>query len=140
MKHILLALTFINPRKAPMKTFSFITVACAAALFVTLAHADPAVKMAGGVLVDTAGKTLYTFDKDMAGSGKSVCNGPCATLWPPAMAAADAKPEGDLTVITRDDGSKQWAYQGKPVYTYAGDKKAGDISGDNFKDIWHVIK
>lgn len=140
MKRTPLALTLINPRKAPMKTFSITTFACAAALFVTLAHADPAAKMAGGVLVDTAGMTLYTFDKDMAGSGKSVCNGPCATLWPPAMAAADAKPEGELTVITRDDGAKQWAYRGKPIYTYAGDKKAGDISGDNFKDIWHVIK
>ncbi len=140
MKHSNLAFTLINPRKASMKTLSITTFACAAALFFSLAHADPAAKMAGGVLVDTAGKTLYTFDKDTAGSGKSVCNGPCATLWPPAMAAADAKPEGELTLITRDDGSKQWAYNGKPVYTYAGDKKAGDISGDNFKDIWHVIK
>ena len=111
-----------------------------AAAFTTLAHAEPAAKMAGGMLVNTSGMTLYTFGKDAAGSGKSMCNGPCATLWPPAVAAADAKPEGDLTVVTRDDGAKQWAYKGKPVYTYSADKKAGDMSGDNFKDVWHVVK
>jgi predicted lipoprotein with Yx(FWY)xxD motif len=109
-------------------------------LTATLAHAEPAAKMSGGMLVNTSGMTLYTFDRDTAGSGKSMCNGPCAALWPPAMAAADAKPEGDLTVVTRDDGAKQWAYKGKPVYLYSIDKKAGDMSGDNFKDVWHVIK
>ena len=106
----------------------------------TSAHAEPAARMAGGMLVNTSGMTLYTFDKDVAGSAKSTCNGPCATLWPPAMAAADAKPEGELTLVTRDDGSKQWAYKGKPVYLYSADKKAGDATGDNFKDVWHVVK
>ena len=108
------------------------------AAFTALAHAEPAAKMAGGVLVNASGMTLYTFDKDAG--GKSMCNGPCATLWPPAAAATDAKPEGDLTIVTRDDGTKQWAYKGKPVYTYASDTKAGAITGDNFKDVWHVIK
>ena len=42
---------------------------------------------------------------------------------------------GDLTIITRDDGGKQWAYKGKPVYLYSKDAKAGDKSGDNFKDV-----
>ena len=93
-----------------------------------------------GMLTGPNGMTLYTFDKDVAGSGKSTCNGPCATLWPPAAVAADAKAEGDLSIVTRDDGSKQWAYKGKPVYTYAADKKPGDVTGDNFKDVWHVIK
>lgn len=110
------------------------------AVFATLAQAEPAAKMAGGMLVSTSGMTLYTFDKDVAGSGKSACNGPCATLWPPVTVAADTKPEGDMTVITRDDGTKQLAYKGKPVYTYANDKKAGDMTGDNFKDVWHVVK
>ena len=114
-----------------------LSLACA---FAASAHAEPAAKMAGGKLVDTAGMTLYTFDQDVAGSGKSKCNGPCAALWPPAMATADAKPEGDLSVVTRDDGSRQWAYKGKPVYLYAADKKAGDVTGDNFKDVWHVVK
>jgi predicted lipoprotein with Yx(FWY)xxD motif len=84
--------------------------------------------------------TLYTFDNDTAGSGKSACNGPCAGLWPPVMAEADAKPEGDMTIVVRDDGTKQWAYKGKPVYLYKSDMKVGDMTGDNFKNVWHVIK
>ena len=124
----------MNTRLPSLLTLS---LTCA---FATLAHAEPAAKMAGGKLVDTAGMTLYTFDQDAAGSGKSKCNGPCAALWPPAMAAADAKPEGDLSVVTRDDGARQWAYKGKPVYLYSADRKAGDATGDNFKDVWHVVK
>ena len=111
-----------------------------AALFATAAQAEVPVKMAGGMLVNTSGMTLYTFDNDTAGSGKSACNGPCAGLWPPVMAAADAKPEGDMTIVTRDDGGKQWAYKGKPVYLYKQDMKPGDATGDNFKNVWHVIK
>ena len=121
-----------------MKSFSLGALALAASMLVTLAHAEPAAKMAGGMLVNTSGMTLYTFDMDAA--GKSKCNGPCAALWPPAMAAADAKPEGDLSPITRDDGTKQWAYKGKPLYTYAADKKVGDAMGDNVKNVWHVVK
>ena len=47
---------------------------------------------------------------------------------------------GDMTVITRDDGTRQWASKGKPLYTYAKDAKAGDKAGDNFKEVWHVAK
>ncbi|HEX4571071.1 MAG TPA: hypothetical protein VH184_11640 [Dongiaceae bacterium] len=93
---------------------------------------------AGDVLADANGMTLYTFDKDT--SGKSNCNGECAEYWPPVKAAADAKPVGDLTIITRDDGSKQWADGGKPLYTFVKDKKPGDVAGDNYKNIWHIVK
>ena len=106
----------------------------------TLTHAEPAAKMANGMWVNTSGMTLYTFDRDVAASGKSGCNGPCAALWPPAVAVADAKAEGDFTIVVRDDGARQWAYKGRPVYTYSGDKKAGETTGDNLKDSWHVIK
>ena len=44
------------------------------------------------------------------------------------------------SVVTRDDGAQQLAYKGKPLYLFASDKKAGDRTGDNFKDIWHVVK
>ena len=105
-----------------------------------LAQAAAPVKTTGGMLVNTSGMTLYTFDNDVAGSGKSACNGPCAALWPAVAAEADAKPEGDMTIFARDDGTKQWAYKGKPVYLYKSDMKAGDMTGDNFKNVWHVIK
>ncbi len=106
----------------------------------TVLAQEAPVKKSDGMLVSESGMTLYTFDKDAAGSGKSVCNGGCATLWPPAMASASAKDNGDYSVVTRDDGSKQWAFKGKPLYTYAQDKKAGDHTGDNFKDVWHAVK
>ena len=102
--------------------------------------ADAPAKIAGGAMVAANGMTLYTFDNDKAGSGKSVCNGPCAGLWPPLMATATDQSAGDYTVVTRDDGARQIAYKGKPLYFYKADQKAGDRTGDNFKDVWHIIK
>jgi predicted lipoprotein with Yx(FWY)xxD motif len=93
---------------------------------------------AGEVLVDAHGMTLYTFDKDEA--GKSNCNGDCAKAWPPAMAMESDKPTGGLTIIKRDDGTMQWADDGKPLYTFVKDTKSGDVMGDNFKNVWHVVK
>jgi len=97
-------------------------------------------RMSNGMLVGSNGMTLYTFDRDAANSGKSACNGPCATLWPPLAATASDQPSGDWTVVVRDDGSRQWAYKGKPLYYYQNDKQAGEKAGDNFRDVWHVVK
>ena len=115
--------------------------ALATALFacVALAAGAPAAPM-NGVLATPSGATVYTFDKDAAGSGKSACNGPCAQLWPPVAAQASDTATGDWSIVTRDDGSKQWAYKGWPLYTYSKDAKPGDTSGDKFKDVWHVVK
>ncbi len=92
----------------------------------------------GLVLVDGAGMTLYTFDSDAP--GKSSCNGPCAVNWPPLKVDADAKPSGDLTIIVRDDGTRQWAYRGKPLYTWIRDEKPGDTTGQGVRDIWRVAR
>lgn len=92
-----------------------------------------------GFMTDKKGMMLYVFNKDAAGSGKSVCTGACARSWPPFLADAQAHGVGDWSVITRDDGAKQWAYKGKPTYYWSKDRKPGDKFGDNFKDIWHVI-
>jgi predicted lipoprotein with Yx(FWY)xxD motif len=93
----------------------------------------------GKVLVDAQkGMTLYTWDRDTT-PGKSGGNGECATNWPPLLASGDAKSQGDYTVVARDDGSKQWAYKGKPLYYWKDDKKPGDVEGDNRNNIWHVV-
>jgi predicted lipoprotein with Yx(FWY)xxD motif len=97
-------------------------------------------QFANGVLVGANGMTLYTFDRDAAGSGKSVCNGPCATNWPPLMAAAGAQASGDWSVVTRDDGSRQWAYKGKPLYFWVKDQKPGDRTGDGFNKVWQLAR
>lgn len=97
-------------------------------------------KTADGVLTGPNGMTLYTFDKDTQNSGKSVCNGPCATNWPPLMAADADKASGDYSVVTRDDGKKQWALKGKPLYYWAKDTKPGDKTGDGVLTVWHTAK
>ena len=119
----------------------------AAALSLTLvvlagcaAMASAPAKVADGVLVGPNGMTLYTFDKDLAGSGKSTCNGPCAINWPPLMATASDTASGDYTVITRDDGAKQWAVKGKPVYDWIKDTKPGDKTGDGVNKVWQTAK
>ena len=90
----------------------------------------------GKIWVDNNGMTLYSFDKDAA--GKSNCNDKCAVEWPPLVAAADSKASGEWTIVTRDDGSLMWAYEGKPLYTFVDDKKAGDVTGDNV-DGFHIV-
>lgn len=111
----------------------------AAALLTFAAYAQPPLQERDGVLVDQAGMTVYTYDKDERNSGKSVCNDACATNWPPVEAAADAKAEGDYSIVKRDDGSAQWAYKGQPLYTFVKDAKPGDRSGDKARGVWHVV-
>jgi len=104
-----------------------------------LAQTAPAVTAdtsKGKALVDGKGMTLYVFDRDTAGA--SNCNDKCATNWPPLLAAAGATGPGKWTVITRADGSKQWAYQGKPVYNFSKDTKPGDVTGDSVNNVWHI--
>jgi len=98
------------------------------------------VAMQSGVLTNADGMTLYVFDKDAAGSGKSACNGDCATNWPPLMATTGDKASGDYSIITRDDGSRQWAYKGKPLYRWVKDQKPGDTTGDGVKNVRHAAK
>jgi predicted lipoprotein with Yx(FWY)xxD motif len=118
---------------------SMITLTFAGSLLLAgAALAQPmGVKPNGGALTDPKGMTLYTYDKDTT-PGKSACNGPCLAAWPALVATSDAKPTGDWTVVTRDDGGKQWAYKGKPLYTFAKDANAGDKTGDGRGQVWHV--
>jgi predicted lipoprotein with Yx(FWY)xxD motif len=92
----------------------------------------------GKIYTDDKGMTLYTFDKDEA--GKSNCYDECAKNWPPYLATADDKAEGEWTLIDRTDGAKQWAYEGKPVYLWVKDTKPGDLTGDMVGEVWHVLK
>lgn len=84
------------------------------------------------------GMTLYIFDKDKG--GVSACYDDCAKKWPPYLGKAeDALTEG-WTLVKRTDDTMQWAYDGKPVYFFAKDAKAGDAMGDGLGGVWHVIK
>ena len=117
--------------------------ACAALLAATsLSFAADAWKEAevngAKIYTDANGMTLYTYDKDEA--GKSNCYDKCAANWPPLKAEADAKDEGEWTVVKRTDGTAMWAYEGHPLYTFIKDKKAGDTTGDGVGDVWHIAK
>jgi len=119
-----------------------VPVAAAAALFAGAAFAAPAMvgnSAKGKVLTNAHGMTLYTFAKDSG--GKSACNGKCAANWPPLMVKAGDKGGEGYSKIKRADGKMQWAYKGKPLYTWKKDKKPGDITGDGFLNgAWHMAK
>ena len=93
-----------------------------------------------GVLVDAKGMTIYTFDKDPVNARRSACVEQCAKAWPPLVAPADAESTGAYSVITRDDGTKQWTYKGRPLYTWVKDAKPGDTTGDGFGNLWRVAR
>jgi predicted lipoprotein with Yx(FWY)xxD motif len=94
----------------------------------------------GMVLTGPNGMTLYTFANDKE-AGKSACNGACAINWPPMKVdAGDPAPKEPLSVISRDDGSKQYAFKGKPLYYWKDDKKPGDTTGHKFRDVWFVAQ
>lgn len=96
----------------------------------------------GTYLTDQAGKTLYLFTPDTA--TKSVCDGGCATTWPPLTtsgnpSAGSGVTAGKLTVITRSDGTKQVAYAGHPLYYFQGDAAAGQTNGEGLMSSWYVL-
>jgi predicted lipoprotein with Yx(FWY)xxD motif len=94
---------------------------------------------AGHILTTPDGMTVYTFDHDTAGA--SSCYGKCAEEWAPVTAAADAQPFGKMSIVERTDGTRQWAYDGKPLYHYDDDdSKPGDAEGDGEGGVWHVVK
>lgn len=97
-------------------------------------------KELGTFLVDAKGMALYIFDNDKE-PGKSTCYGGCAKNWPPyAPQPNDPAPAAPLSVITRDDGSKQYAYNGKPLYYFAKDENPEDTKGQGVGNRWWVMK
>ena len=81
---------------------------------------------------------LYINDKDSA--GKSLCNRGCDTAWPPLKPDdLDGKPIGDWAVMDRADGSKQWAYKGRPVYLRYHDSVEAP-SGTGVDGVWRFLE
>jgi predicted lipoprotein with Yx(FWY)xxD motif len=117
---------------------------CARAADSPVPKAPPGIGLAktslGQTLVQSKGLTIYYYDLDQISPGESSCTGDCAGAWPPLAAAPDAQPIGEWKTIKREDGSKQWAYQGKPMYQFAGDNKPGDTLGDGVQRFWHAAK
>lgn len=123
-----------------MSTFAC-TLRAAALAVVTLAtasvQAQPVLK--DGVLTDPAGRTLYTFDKDQP--NQSQCAGGCLQAWPAYVGGADGQSPA-LQGLSRfeQNGTQQWAWNGRPLYYFAGDAKPGDRNGDGKGGVWHIVK
>jgi predicted lipoprotein with Yx(FWY)xxD motif len=92
----------------------------------------------GNTLTNTAGMTLYIFDKDSGGT--STCYDGCAAKWPPYIAVDNATVKEGWGLTERKDGAKQWTYNNQPLYTWVGDTKAGDATGDGVGGVWHTAK
>lgn len=116
-----------------------LSLALSALLGACASLSSPA-RIESGILVSPNGLTLYTFDRDKPGDGKSACVDKCAVNWPPLSADASAKGSGHWSVVTRPDGAKQWAYKGKPLYYWIKDQKPGDKTGDNVGNVWHIAR
>jgi predicted lipoprotein with Yx(FWY)xxD motif len=96
--------------------------------------AAPVKTKAAHILATSKGRTLYVFAADS--KDKSACYGECAKFWPPRLVTTGTTPPakvkgvpGTFGVFTRTDGTQQLTYDGAPLYTFAGDKKAGDMNG-----------
>jgi len=96
----------------------------------------------GPFLTDASGKTLYLYTKDTV-KGESTCYDKCEANWPIFTATEPLTlPDGvagELTTITRTDGTKQVAYNGIPLYYFAGDAKVGDTNGQDVGEVWYVV-
>jgi predicted lipoprotein with Yx(FWY)xxD motif len=100
---------------------------------------EPPAAVSGlGIVTDAAGMTLYTYAQDRV--GESSCYGQCAANWPPAPVADDTQLTGGLTAVTRQDGSRQLALEGQPLYLWVGDDEPGDTSGDGLGGVWRVAR
>ncbi len=139
-RHTLKAMFGGSPEQSVMQeqpTKASVPAAMAPSDNIYLTKTDPA---KGKYLTDFQGMTLYIFDKDT--QSKSNCEADCAKAWPPYSSGATAQSTfpANIAVITRSDGSKQFTWMGKPLYYFASDTKAGDLSGDGVGGIWHIVK
>ena len=90
------------------------------------------------IVTDAAGMTVYFHDNDKP--MKSRCNGSCEEFWPPVRPDPNFVPAGKLSVLQRQDGTQQLAYDGRPLYTFKFDQKPGDKKGDGKQGVWHVMR
>ena len=99
----------------------------------------------GKILVDARGRTLYLFENDK--HGKSACYGACAAYWPPLLSTAKPRPGKGVRAsllgsTKRTDGKRQVTYAGHPLYTFVGDKRATQTTGEGLTDFgaaWDAV-
>lgn len=87
------------------------------------------------VLTSTKGHTLYSLSAET--NGRFICTGSCLSIWRPLLVPKNVKPKGPvkLSTVKRPDGRTQVTFKGRPLYTFSGDTKAGDVNGEGIKDV-----
>lgn len=99
--------------------------------------ADISLFMEGGQYVfRLETQSIYVFDGDE--HGLPTCTHECANLWRAVIASADAREVGDWSLVERSDGTRQWRYKNRPLYTYAKDGP-GETLGDGVDGKWHLV-
>jgi predicted lipoprotein with Yx(FWY)xxD motif len=98
-------------------------------------------KLGKTVLTNLSGITLYSLSAET--NGKFICKGSCLRDWHPLVVAAGVKPTGPVklgTIKRPDNGQRQVTFDGRPLYTFDEDMKAGDAKGQGIKDVgtWHA--
>ena len=115
-------------------------LAANAASAATFSKADPPFRQRGDILVEIKGRGVYTYDGDKI-ANETTCFAQCRLLWPPMYAEDEAVPKGSFTIFVRkDDGKRQWAFKGKPLYRWVSDTKRGDAGGDGIAGVWRLVK
>jgi uncharacterized surface protein with fasciclin (FAS1) repeats len=104
-----------------------------------VAYSSSMQMLVGGTGSSKPGFTLYVFDNDLE-QASSTCVDGCAEQWPPVLVTDDsAENITGLSTIMRQDGSKQAAYLGRPLYFFAGDEATGDMKGDGVNNVWWKV-
>jgi predicted lipoprotein with Yx(FWY)xxD motif len=96
------------------------------------------------ILVNTSRRTLYYLKPESA--RHIICTGACAKLWPPLLVPSRGTRllgatgvHGRLSIVRRPDGKLQVALNGQPLYTFARDRRPGDVRGQGFGGVWFVL-
>jgi len=92
----------------------------------------------GNVYLNANGRALYVRQRDRM--NQSNCYGNCARQWPPYLANGDVKSHGQWSIINRRDGTRQWAYAGRPTYMWSGDREQGQVRGHRRDGTWSVLQ
>ncbi len=100
----------------------------------------------GTILVSPSGRTLYRYTVDRKGVNRCSGDPTCSKYWPPFEVKASVKPTAGagvkaalLGTIKAPHGMRQVTYGGYPLYYFAGDKKAGQVKGEDFLKVWYVV-
>jgi predicted lipoprotein with Yx(FWY)xxD motif len=96
----------------------------------------------GTVLANLRGRTLYSLSVER--HGKFICTAGCLSIWHPLLVPSGVRPKGPvrLGTVERPEGKIQVTYKGRPLYSFAEDKRKGETNGEGFKDVgtWHAAK